>query len=138
MNPIDGLIEKASTFDVPETVTRLCAAIEAAGMTIFARIPHDQAATNVDMDLRPTEVVVFGNPKIGTTLMQSSQLIGLDLPLKVLAWEDAAGTTHLGYVDPNYLAARYGITDCDPVVAKMAGALDKFTEIASKDGKPSD
>ncbi len=81
--------------------------------------------------MRPTEVLIFGNPKLGTPLMQSSQSIGIDLPLKALAWEDEKGDVWLTYNGPGYLVHRHGIADRDEVVKKMTQALDKLTEIAT-------
>ena len=87
----DGLVTIASRHPVKETIDRLEAAVKAAGISVFARIDHAAGATSVGMPLRPTELLIFGNPKGGTPLMQSRQAIGLDLPLKMLAWEDGSG-----------------------------------------------
>ena len=109
---------------------RLGIALERAGITVFARIDHAKGAKKVGMELPPTTLIIFGTPKIGTPLMQSNPRIGLDLPLKALAWQDADGTVKLGYTDPAWLAKRHGIADRDPVFKKMAGALGKFTDMA--------
>jgi len=130
----DGLIIKQSDFGVEKTIDRLGIAFERAGIKVFARINHATGAKSVGMDLPPTTTLIFGTPKIGTPLMQSNPAIGLDLPLKVIVWKDADGTVKLAYSDPAWLAARYGITDREPVFMKMAGALNKFTDMATTRG----
>lgn len=130
----DGLIVKDSDFGVVKTLDRLGIALERAGITVFSRIPHDKGAAKVGLTLAPTQVIIFGNPKLGTPLMQSNPAIGLDLPLKAIAWETADGKTKIAYTDPSWLAKRYSITDKDKVFAKMTGALNKFTDMATKRG----
>ncbi len=104
----DGLTICPSRFGPKETLDRLVAAVTGRGMAILARIDHAGAAAKVGMDLRPTEVVLFGNPRGGTPLMQAVQTMGIDLPLKALVWQDETGKTWLGYNDPNWLARRHG------------------------------
>ncbi len=133
--PGDGLIVKQSDFDAVTTLDRLESALEAAGMTVFARVPHDQGAKNIGMELAPTQVLIFGNPKLGTPLMQSNPAIGLDLPLKAVAWTAADGTVNLAYTDPAWLKARYRIDDCDDIFQRMTGALDTFTDTATTHAK---
>ena len=99
------------------------AALAARNMMVFARIDHAANATAAGMSLRPTEVVLFGNPKGGTVLMQDQQTAGIDLPLKALVWEDAGGKAWLGYNDPHWLAQRHGLGDDRAAVAAMAAAL---------------
>ena len=99
-------------------------------MTVFARIEHAKAAASVDQQLRPTEVLIFGNPKVGTLLLQSNQTAGIDLPLKLLAWQDAAGRVWIAYNDPAYLAQRHNISDHTRVVEKMRSALKRFAATA--------
>jgi uncharacterized protein (DUF302 family) len=99
---------------------RLVAAVTARGMAVLARIDHAGAAAKVGMELRPTEVLIFGNPKAGTPLMQKAQTLGIDLPLKTLVWEDERGKTWLGYNDPVWLAARHG---ADAGAEKILGAM---------------
>ncbi len=130
----DGLIVKKSDFGVTKTLDRLGIALERAGIKVFARIDHAKGAAGAGLDLAPTAALIFGSPKIGTPLMQSNPAIGLDLPLKAAAWQDADGATWLAYTDPAVLKMRYGIDDRDPVFAKMTGALDKFTDMATKTG----
>src|SRR5271170_3320447 len=105
--PEDGLVSVASKYSVKDTLDRLEANLKAKDITVFARIDHAAGAASVAMPLRPTELLIFGNPKAGTPLMQSSQTIGIDLPLKILAWQDAAGQVWLTYNDPGWLARRH-------------------------------
>ena len=104
----EGLIVRASRHEPKETMDRLAAAVTARGAAVVARVDHAAAAATVGLALAPTEVLVFGNPKAGTPLMQAAQTIGIDLPLKALVWRDAAGMTRLGYNDPHWLARRHG------------------------------
>lgn len=133
-SPGDGLVVRKSDFGATKTIDRLAMALQRAGITVFARIKHHTGAKKVGMALRPTELLIFGSPKIGTPLMQSNQAIGLDLPLRAIAWEDANGVTHLAYTDPAALKARYGIGDRDPVFKKVTGALGKFSKMAATKG----
>lgn len=126
----DGLISKRSPHSVGETLDRLQAALEAKGITIVTRWSHDAGAKRVDLELRPTELLIFGNPALGTHFFTSNQTAGIDLPMKALAWEDADGQVWLTYNDPGYIAARHGIDDRDAIVAKMRGALDAMTNKA--------
>ena len=130
----DGLIVKDSDFDVAKTIDRLGMALERKGITVFKRINHAKGAMSVGMELTPSEVLVFGTPKMGTPLMQSNPKIGLDLPLKALAWKAADGRVKLAYTDAQWLAKRHGISDRDKVFQNMAGALNKFTDMATKRG----
>jgi uncharacterized protein (DUF302 family) len=117
----NGLITLASHHAVKATIDRLETAARAKGLTIFARVDHAAGATSVGMPLRPTELLIFGNARGGTPLMQLAQTIGIDLPLKALAWEDAAGKTWLSYNDPAWLAARHGLAEQGATVAKTLG-----------------
>jgi len=123
------LITKMSPHSVSDTMDRLTAAVENAGATVFARVDHAKGAMSVEMDLRPTEMLMFGNPKLGTPALQAAQTIGLDLPLRVVAYEDEAGQVHLAYHAPASLTA-HGISADAEVLAKMTGALDKLTGAA--------
>src|SRR5437588_1654182 len=105
----DGLITLASNHGPSETMSRLEAAVKAKGMSVLARIDHAAGAAKIGTSLRPTEVLIFGNPKGGTPLMQSAQTIGLDLPLRALVWQDASGQTFLSYNDPVWLAKRHAV-----------------------------
>jgi uncharacterized protein (DUF302 family) len=126
----DGLITLPSAYSPKETLKRLEQGLKAKGMTIFARIDHAAGAAKVGMKIRPTEVVIFGNPKGGTPLIECAQTVGIDLPLKALVWEDAAGQVWLSYNDPAYLAARHGAPEC-PAVGKLSKALAGFTREAT-------
>ena len=106
----DGLITMPSAFGPAETVSRLEAEIKARGMTIFAHVDHAAGAAAAGMALRPTDLLVFGAAKGGTPLMEMAQTIGIDLPLKALVWQDAAGATWLSYNDPDWLAERHGLS----------------------------
>ena len=120
----DGLITLASNHPVKATMDRLEAALRDKGITLFARIDHAAGAASVDMPLRPTELIIFGNPKAGTPLMQARQSIGIDLPLKMLGWQDAAGKVWLAYNDPAWLARRHGLQgEAEAAVAGLAKAL---------------
>ena len=130
----EGLIVKKSAFGATKTLDRLGLALTRAGLTIFARVKHQAGAKKVGLELKPTELLIFGNPKMGTPLMQANPAMGLDLPLRAVAWEARDGTTYLAYTDPAALKARYGITSKDALFAKMTGALKKFTDIATTKG----
>lgn len=126
-----GLIVKPSAHGVTETLDRLEAVLKKKGVTVFARVDHAAGAKKAGLALAPTQVLIFGNPKLGTPLMQSNRAIGIDLPLKVLAWKDGNGKVWLAYNDPAYLAKRHAIADRGPVFAKMAKILGKLTDIAT-------
>jgi uncharacterized protein (DUF302 family) len=121
---LDGLIVTASELGVAETIDRLEAVVRAKGMTIFARIDHAAAAHEVGLALRPTVLLVFGDPRVGTHLMQAAQTLGIDLPLRALAWEDESGHRWLAFADPRVLTARHGVaSETAAVTAKIADAL---------------
>ena len=105
----DGLIACISKFGPKETMDRVAAAVTSRGISIMARIDYAAATAAVGMELRPTEVLIFGNPRAGTPLMQAVQTVGIDLPLKALVWQDEGGTTRLAYNDPQWLAQRHGV-----------------------------
>lgn len=127
----NGLITMKSPHSVDVTLDRFEKAVKSKGMTVFTRIDHTAGANKVDLELRPTKVLIFGNPKIGTLLMQSNQTAAIDLPLKLLAWEDESGQVWIAYNDPGYLVQRHNISDRDAVVAKMRKALGNFTAMAT-------
>ena len=127
-----GMVTISSHHDVATTANKLEQIFVAKGMTVFARIDHSAGAKKVGKTLRPTELVTFGNPNIGTVLMQCAQSVGIDLPQKMLIWEDAKGTTHIGYNAPRYLAKRHSIAGCDGVIKKVTGALNKFAQVAAQ------
>ena len=129
-NANNGLITAKSPYTVDETLDRFEEAVTSKGMTIFTRIDHAQGAAKVGKELRPTVVLIFGNPNIGTQLMQSKQAAAIDLPLKLLAWEDDSGQVWIAYNDPAYLVKRHAISDRAPVVEKMRKAMSQFTAAA--------
>jgi uncharacterized protein (DUF302 family) len=122
----------ASAFSVPETIDRLIAAITPLGMNVFARIDHAAGAAKVGMPLRPTQLLLFGNPKGGTPLMQDRQTAGIDLPLKALAWEDAEGKVWLTYNEAAWIAQRHGLGAASAgALTAMAAGLEKVTKAAA-------
>jgi len=127
----DGLITVPSRYGAKDTA----AGVEARGMTVFARIDHAAGAVEVGLPLRPTELLIFGNAKGGTPLMQSRQTIGIDLPLKVLVWQVEVGKVWVSYNDPSWLAKRHGLgPDIDSALSAMAaglGAIVKEATLAS-------
>lgn len=125
------LITKPSAHSVEETINRLVAAVENAGAKVVARIDHAAAASVTDMELRPTQMLMFGNPKLGTPAMIAAQTSGLDLPLRVLAYQDADGQVFVIYHSPADLARDHGIATDATVLKKMTGALDKLTNMAT-------
>jgi len=106
-----GLIHLPSKFPVGETLDRLTKSLEAKGIKIFARVNHSDEAEHVGLTMRPTEVLIFGNPKGGTPVMLAAPTAAIDLPLKALAWQDADGKVWLSYNDPQYFKDRYSLTD---------------------------
>jgi uncharacterized protein (DUF302 family) len=130
--PVDGLTTVASSFSPKETLDRLEAQIKAKGLTVFARVDHAAGAAAVGMALRPTEVVLFGNARGGTPLMQDMQTVGIDLPLKVLVWQDAAGKTWLSYNEPIWIAHRHGLGGAsDGLLKAMTGLLAALAKAAT-------
>jgi uncharacterized protein (DUF302 family) len=128
----NGLITIRSRHAPGETTSRFEAEVKAKGLTIFARVDHAAGAAAVGLPLRPTELLVFGNAKGGTPLMQAVQTIGIDLPLKVLVWQDASGDTWLSYNDPSWLAKRHGLADeAEAAVRALAAALDALARTAT-------
>jgi len=131
----DGLITLASTYPVAETIDRLADIVTKAGLQIFARVDHAAGAEEVGMPLRPTQLLIFGQARGGTPLMQENQTAGIDLPLKALAWTDANGQTWLSYNDPEWIAQRHGLGEPSAkAVQAMQGALAKLTGAAAGTG----
>jgi uncharacterized protein (DUF302 family) len=126
-----GIIHIKSSHDVKTTADRLENTLRANGMTVFIRINHAEGAQKVGQKLRPTEVIIFGNPKIGTPLMNCSQSVAIDLPQKALIWEDETGQVWLSYNDPMYLAKRHDIKECAEVLKKIEKALSNFSKAAT-------
>jgi uncharacterized protein (DUF302 family) len=127
-----GLVTIQSRFGAAETINRLIDAVQRAGLLVFARIDHAAGARDVGATLRPTELLIFGNPKGGTPLMQDRQLAGIDLPVKALAWEDEHGKVWLSYNDPHWIAERHGLGNASSdAVNAMAAGMDKVIAAAA-------
>ncbi len=128
----DGLISIPSRHDVAETARRFRAAVQAAGLTIFAEVDHGQNAIDVGLTLRPTLLLIFGNPRGGTPLMQARQQAGIDLPFKALIWQDEAGQTWLTYNDARWIADRHGLgAVIDTAVAAIIAGMEKLSSAAT-------
>ncbi|NOQ42382.1 MAG: DUF302 domain-containing protein [Desulfuromusa sp.] len=127
----DGLVSLKSSYSAAETMNRFEAIAKNKGLNIFARINHTAGAAKIGKTLRPTEVLIFGNPQGGTPFIECAQTVGIDLPLKVLVWEDAAGQVWLEYNDPVYLAKRHGVSQC-PAAGKLGKALAGLSAAALK------
>ncbi|TQV89246.1 DUF302 domain-containing protein [Aliikangiella coralliicola] len=127
----DGIVSVASSNSVKTTADRLEKILKEKGMTVFARIDHTAGAKKAGKDLRPTELIIFGNPKVGTPLMQCQQKVAIDLPQKALIWRNDSGQVWLSYNNPEYLIERHQIKGCEEVIKKITGALDKFAKTAT-------
>jgi len=128
----DGLVTVRSSHDPKETMSRLEAEVKAKGLTVFAHVDHAAGAAEVGLPLRATDLLIFGNAKGGSPLMQLDQTMGIDLPLKALIWQDQAGVTWLSYNDPGWLAKRHGLSkDAEPSVSALTGALRAIAEAAT-------
>lgn len=129
---VDGLITVRSSHGPEETMNRFEAAVRTRGMTVFAHVDHAAGAAAVGLPLRPTDLLIFGNANGGTPLMQSAQTVGIDLPLKVLVWQDAAGDTWLSYNDPSWFMKRHGLGgEAQAPVDAMTAALDEMATAAT-------
>ncbi len=131
-NMATGLITIISKHNVSETINRLENALKSKGMTIFERVNHTAGAAKINLQLRPTELLIFGNPKVGTPLMLCSQTMAIDLPQKALAYEDKSGQVWLSYNDPAYLAKRHNIQGCEKPIEKVSKALANFAKTATE------
>jgi uncharacterized protein (DUF302 family) len=127
----DALTVVESKFSVQETADRLTAAIEAKGLKLAARIDHAAGAKAAGLEMPPTEVLMFGNPKLGTPLMLTNPHIAIELPMKMVIWQDQAGKVQLGYTAPDALKDRYAIAGKDEAFKTMSGALAAFAKQAS-------
>ena len=123
----DGLVAIKSPFAAKETMDRFEENAKQRGLNVFARIDHAAGAGKIGKTLRPTEVLIFGNPQGGTPFIECAQSVGIDLPLKALVWEDAQGQVWLGYNDPAFLAQRHGVPQC-PDVGGLSKALSGLAE----------
>jgi uncharacterized protein (DUF302 family) len=128
----NGLVSLRSSRGPQEAMKGLEAEVRARGMTVFAHIDHAAGASAAGLLLRPTDLLIFGNAKAGTPLMQSIQTIGIDLPLKVLVWQDEAGNTWVSYNDPAWLAQRHALGPAaDPAITALSAALDAVAKAAT-------
>ena len=127
-----GLIHTKSAYNVMVTADRLEDIVKEKGMRVFLRINHAENARMVGRNLRPTQLLIFGNPKVGAPLMQCSQTVAIDLPQKALIWQDESGQVWLSYNDPVYLATRHEIDDCKAVLDKVKTALKNFAKAATQ------
>ena len=128
----DGMIMMKSSHSVDRTLDRLSETLTAKGLTVFARIDHAANAGSASLELPATQVLIFGNPKLGTPLMQANRPIAIDLPQKALAYKDAEGQVWLAYNDPRYLADRHDVTTRDKIVEKIGKALHSFARQATR------
>jgi uncharacterized protein (DUF302 family) len=128
----EGLVSIKSAHAVKETLDRFEGLVKARGLNVFLRVDHAAGARKIGKSLRPTELLVFGNPQGGTPLMECAQSAGIDLPLKALAWQDASGQVWLGYNDPQFIVNRHEGKDCGPVTQNLAKALAGLAQEATK------
>ena len=130
---VDGLITIKSSHGPQQTVDKLEAAVKAKGLTVFAKVDHAAGAAAVELPLRPTQLIILGNAKGGTPLMQAAQTSGIDLPMKVLVWQDASGDTWLSYNDPEWIAKRHGLGHAvEAPIKAMGAALHALADAATK------
>jgi uncharacterized protein (DUF302 family) len=130
----DGLTTARSPYSERETMDRFVTVARKAGMNIFARIDHAAGARKVGRSLRPTEVLIFGNPKGGTPFLECSQTVGIDLPMKLLVWTDESDQVWIGYNDPAWIGRRHGVESC-PAISTLLQALRKMVEGAIASGE---
>ncbi|PKF49325.1 DUF302 domain-containing protein [Enterovibrio nigricans] len=128
----EGMVQVQSQYSVPITADRLIAAAKARGLTVIARVNHGEGAKKAGLSLRPTELVIFGNPKVGTPMMVCNQTAGIDLPQKALIWEDNDGIVWLGYNNPEYVVERHHLEACGLTVNKVEKALVSLAKLATQ------
>ncbi|MGM0403333.1 MAG: DUF302 domain-containing protein [Thermodesulfobacteriota bacterium] len=127
----EGMVDVKSSFGVKETGDRLESVLKEKGMTMFNRVTHSEAAKKAGIELRETELIIFGNPKIGSPLMNCQQSVAIDLPQKALIWEDSEGNTWISYNDLKYLEKRHNISGCEEVISKIEKALAGMAKAAA-------
>ncbi len=125
---VDGMINVQSKHSVQETADKMEGVLKEKGMTVFNRIKHSEGASKVGVELRDTELVLFGNPKVGSPLMACSQSIAIDLPQKALIWEDESQNVWISYNDPKYLEKKHNLVGCEAVIEKVGNALAGITK----------
>lgn len=126
-----GMVAMESAHDVQATMDKLEAIVTEKGMKVMARVNHSANAEKAGMELRPTQLLIFGNPKVGTPLMLCSQSIAIDLPQKMLVWQAEDGKVYAGFNDPAHLKDRHSTEGCDAVFEKVSGALNNFAKAAT-------
>ena len=131
LQAVEGMTDVKSDSSVASTTERLQNILEEQGMTIFNRISHSEGAKKAGLELRETELLIFGNPKAGTPLMQCQQSVAIDLPQKALIWQDEAEQVWISYNEPHYLAKRHKVTGCSEALAKVEQALEKVVKQAA-------
>ncbi len=127
----EGMVDVKSSFGVKETGDRLENVLKERGMTIFNRVTHSEAAKKAGIELRETELIIFGNPKVGSPLMKCQQSVAIDLPQKALIWADGEGNTLISYNDPRYLEKRHNVSNCEEVISKIEKALAGIAKAAA-------
>jgi uncharacterized protein (DUF302 family) len=127
----EGMVDVKSSFGVKETGDRFERVLKEKGMTIFNRIKHSEAAKKVGVELRETELIIFGNPKVGSPLMKCQQSVAIDLPQKALIWKDSEGKTWISYNNPRYIKKRHNISNCVEVISKIEKALAGIAKAAT-------
>ena len=132
-----GIVALRSFYSVEETANRLESLIKQSSLTLFARIDHQAGADSVGKKLRPTQLFIFGNPQVGTPLMQCNQIVGIDLPQKMLIWQDRSKGVWIGYNNPSYLLNRHNLTDCQQIIKKIEKALSSLANSAAGRSSPN-
>lgn len=125
------LVTKMSPHSVNDTMDKLVAAVEKAGATVFARVDHAKGAMSIEAELAPNQVLIFGNPKLGTPIMQQNPAAGLDLPIRVVVFQDGMGKTTVAYHNPSRISDDHGVAGDFKALTMMGGALDKLTGAAT-------
>lgn len=128
----EGLVSVKSAYSVNETASRFVNILDKKGLTLFARIDHEKNAESVGHDIPSTEVILFGNPKLGTPLMQCAPAVAIDLPQKALIWQDSSGAVWFSYNDPKYLVERHAIKGCEKVIEKISSALSNLSQVSTR------
>ena len=128
----EGVVTVQSQHGIKMTGDKLVMALKNKGMTIFNRIDHAAGGAGVGLTIRPTELIIFGNPMLGTLLMQCAQTTAIDLPMKALIYENDKGQVLLSYNDPGYLKSRHQIAGCEKPLAKVTQALANFAKAATE------
>ena len=128
----NGVVNVKSMHSVEQTANKLEKVLLSKGMKIFQRVKHSEGAKSVGISINPTELIIFGNPKVGSPLMKCAPTVAIDLPQKAVIWQDSGKRVWISYNDPAYLKQRHNIQGCDKVLAKVSGALSKLTGAAAK------